>query len=189
MSSSNESEEISTNNLSDITCEDHDSEPMSAVNLLSYFNLCLRNSGLRLGHWNINCLTAAKFEQIRLMLTVNNTKLDMLFLSETFLHSTICDSLYKILGYKLFRKDRMDKKGGGLAVYCSDRLRFRRREDLETISTEILWLEVYPFKSQRSLLIAGCYRPPSNTKEQDKEFEKCIETATLMIREYMISII
>ena len=101
----------------------------------------------------------------------------------------------------------MDKKGGGVAVYCSDRLRFRRREDLETISTEILWLEVYPFKSQRSLLIAGCYRPPSNTKEQDKEFEKCIETADMtnkeiiltgdfninamrkMIREYMISII
>ena len=127
----------------------------------------------------------------------------MLFLTETFLHSTVCDSLYEVSGYKLFRKDRMDKKGGGVAVYGSDRLRFQRREDLETISTKILWLKVYPFKSQRSLLIAGCYRPSSNTKEQDKEFEKCIETAdmtnkeimltgdssTLMIREYMISII
>ena len=47
MSSSNEFERISTNNLSDITCEVNDSEPMSAVNLLSYFNLCLLNSGLR----------------------------------------------------------------------------------------------------------------------------------------------
>ena len=90
-------------------------------------------------------------------------------------------------GYTLLRKDRLANKGGGIAAYCSNNLRFIRRPDLESASTEILWLEVFPYKSNRSLLMAGCYRPPSYTKDEDSEFEKCIGTADSTNKEIILT--
>ena len=74
-----------------------------------------------------------------------------------------------------------------MAVYCKDNLTFKRRFDLECDSVEILWLELCPYKSKRSLLIAGCYRPPSSTKADDKKFEECIETAYLSGKEIILT--
>ena len=63
--------------------------------------------------------------------------------------------------YFLLRKDRVGKFGGGIAAYCKNNLTFKRRKVLECDSVEILWLEICPYKSNRSLLMAGRYRPGS----------------------------
>ena len=62
-----------------------------------------------------------------------------------------------------------------------------RRFDLECNSVEILWLELCPYKSKRSMLFAGCYRPPSSTKVDDKKFEESIETAYLSGKEIILT--
>ena len=99
------------------------------------------------------------------------------FFTETFLKPIVCDSLFEIPGYTIPCKDCIGKAGGGVAVYCKDNLTLKGRFDLECDSVEILWLELCPYKSKRPLLTAGCYRPPSSTKADDKKFEECIETA------------
>ena len=148
--------------------------------------LHLSNKGLRFGQWNVNHLTSSKFEQIKLLLTTNSDWIDILFLTETFPKPSNCDSLYNIPGFTLLRKDRLHKAGGGIAVYCSDALTFNRRVDLEYDSVEILWLEICPFKSKRSLLISGCYRP-SYSRDDDKLFDQCIETAYLTNKEVILT--
>lgn len=113
--------------------------------------------------------------------------MDVLFITETFLKPTCCDSLYEIPGYTLLWKDRQSKVGGGVAVYCKNSLTFKRREDLECDSVEILWLEIFPYKSKRSLLMAGCYRPLSYIRAEDNKFDECIETAYLTNKEIILT--
>ena len=172
---------------SESTSEDHDViSNQQDSNNFSYLKLHLSNKGLRFGQWNVNHLTSNKFEQIKLLLTTNSDWIDILFLTETFLKPSNCDSLYNIPGFTLLRKDRLHKAGGGIAVYCSDALTFNRRVDLEYDSVEILWLEICPFKSKRSLLISGCYRP-SYSRDDDKLFDQCIETAYLTNKEVILT--
>lgn len=58
--------------------------------------------------------------------------------------------------------------------------------DLESDKVEALWLEVFPYKSKRSLLTAGVYRPPSTNTEQDKMLGTNIENAYLLNKEMIL---
>ena len=58
--------------------------------------------------------------------------------------------------------------------------------DLESHKVEALWLEVFPYKSKRSLLTAAVYRPPSTNKEQDKMHGSNIEDAYLLNKEMIL---
>ena len=49
----------------------------------------------------------------------------------------------------------MGKSGGGIFVYVNNLPQAKRREDLEAEDLEILWLEVCPYKSSRSLFIGA----------------------------------
>ena len=82
---------------SESTSEDHDViSNQQDSNNFSYLKLHLSNKGLRFGQWNVNHLTSSKFEQIKLLLTKNSDCIDILFLTETFLKPSNCDSLYNI---------------------------------------------------------------------------------------------
>ena len=146
-----------------------------------YFDLGLDNKGLRIGHWNVNRLTA-KFDQIKLFLTgkFGRPQVDLMFLNETFLKHDIPDSLYAVPGFSIYRRDRSSKAGGGVMAFVNDELTVKRRTDLETAELEIIWLEVFPFKSKRSLLLSGIYRPPSYSKADDIKLEANIEKAYLV---------
>ena len=154
----------------------------------SYFNLGLPNRGIRIGHWNVNCLTSSKLDQIKQFLNDKNEKpqVDVLWLNETFLKPDIPDSFYSIPGFTIFRRDRQTKNGGGILAFVSDELSVTRRDDLEDSNLEILWLEVAPFKSKRSLLLAGVYRPPSSTKADNSAFENNIEKADILNKEIIL---
>ena len=85
------------------------------INQASRVVVELPKSGLRIGQWNINCLTDSKFEQIKLPLMSSYHGIDVLFLTETFLKPDVSDSLFEIPGFVLHRKDRPgNKKGGGI---------------------------------------------------------------------------
>ena len=88
-------------------------------------------NGLQIGEWNVNNLTDAKFEQIKLFLTSTHNNLQVLFLIETFLQHKIPDSVYEIPGYSMHRKERTGgKKGGGLLAYVRNQLIADRLDDL-----------------------------------------------------------
>ncbi len=110
----------------------------------------------------------------------------MLFLTETFCTSKVPDSFYKIEGYELYRKDRLYKSGSGILAFVNEQLCANPRTDLTTNNTEVLWIEIFPFKSKRSLLIAGVYRPPSSTRSDDIILGKNIECGYLKNKETII---
>ena len=142
-----------------------------------YFNSGLPCKGLRIGHWIVSHLTSSKFDQIKLFLKSKDgtSQVNVLWLNETFLKPDIPDSLYSVPGFTIFRRDRRIKNGGGILAFVNDELSSIRRTDLEDSNLEILWLEIAPFKSKRSLLLAGIYRPPSFTRANDITLENNIE--------------
>ena len=145
--------------------------------------------GVTVGQWNIQHLTETKFEQLSLSLNAHKdsgNKVDLLILTETFCNSKRPDSFYQVHGYDLFRKDRVRKKGGGIITYVNNKLHAITRPDLMTTEIEMLWIEICPFKSKRSMLIAGVYRPPSSTSQDDANIAKNIEKAYLLNKEMVL---
>ena len=113
-------------------------------------------------------------------------KVYVLILTETFCNSKRPDSFYQVHGYDLFRKDSVRKQGGGIMIYVNEKRHAKSRPDLMTAEIEVLWLEVYPFNSKRSLLIAGVYRPPSSTSDAGASIPKNIEKAYLLNKEMVL---
>ena len=91
-------------------------------------------------------------------------------LSETHIETTEDDNLYNISGYSFENKPRKSGKGGGVAVYISDNIQYRRREDLEEHDVEWIWLEITP-RSSKCFLVCCIYRPPVSSKHLPQNFE------------------
>ena len=139
--------------------KDHHKIPsvlVSSTNFFPYFK-----KGLRVACHNINRLIN-KLDQLKLFLVNDCPSFDVYCFSETFLTETINDSYLCIDGYTFVRKDRLNKKGGGLIMYVREGISYKRREDLEgpneTICIEIKY-------SNRSILLTSVYRPPNNDSD------------------------
>ena len=79
-----------------------------------------------------------KLDEPRALLSVN--KVHMVVVTETWLSDTIDDCFVSINGYNLFRRDRLNGRGGGVCIYISEILRVNRRTDLKNDNLECLWL-------------------------------------------------
>jgi len=88
--------------------------------------------GLKLSHLNVRSLFP-KMEEIRMLL--KDQPLDIFTISETWLTGSISDQELYVPGYSLVRQDRLQKKGGGTAVYVRDGIPFQPRPDLNETTT------------------------------------------------------
>ena len=129
---------------------------VSSTNCFPYFK-----KGLRVACHNINRLLN-KLDQLKLFLVNDSPSLDVYCLSETFLTGTINNSCLCIDGYTFVRKDRLNKRGGGLIMYVRDGISYKRRKDLEG-HIETLCIEIK--YSNRSILLTSVYRPPNNDSD------------------------
>ena len=80
---------------------------------------------------------------------------DVLVLTETHLKATVPDSQIDITGFSLFRRDRLNKGGGGVAIYCRSDLRPRvveARSNLELLRVDLT-------VQGRCIHILGVYLP------------------------------
>ena len=73
-----------------------------------------------------------------------------------------------------FGRDRLTN-GCGIMALLSQDLSVKRRADLENTEVEAIWLEVYPYKSKRSIILRSFYRPPSSRKDDDMKIEESVE--------------
>ena len=44
-------------------------------------------------------------------------------------------------------------------VFVNDQLKLKRQDDLENLDLEVIWLEVFPIKSKRSLFLVSIVHP------------------------------
>ena len=72
-------------------------------------------------------------------------------------------------GYKLFRRDRQGRKGGGVALYIKDCF------DVEELGVgndkvECLWVRIRRKACRGDILVGVCYRPPNQDEKMDEAF-------------------
>ena len=129
---------------------------VTSTHVFPYFN-----KGLRVACHNINRLLN-KLDQLKLFLVNDCPSLDIYCLSEIFLRETIIDSYLSIDGYTFVRKDRLNKKRGGLLMYIREGISYKRREAFEGL-TETICIEIK--YSNRCILLTSVYRPPNNDSD------------------------
>ena len=133
----------------------------------------LKCKGLSIGHSDVRGL-CKHLNEVKILL--ENTPLDVLALTQTHLNSNISDNELRIDGYSNKRKDRINREGGGCAIYYKESLDIEEMEKYSTEGLEALWIEA-KLCSQR-LLIGCVYRPPDVTTFYDK-FQTLLENIWL----------
>ncbi|KAK4831196.1 hypothetical protein QYF61_015928 [Mycteria americana] len=80
-------------------------------------------------------------------------------------------------GYKLFRRDRKGRRGGGVALNvreCSDSLKLNDGDD----RVECLWVRIRGKANKADIVVGVCYRPPNQDEETDELFYKQLGEAS-----------
>ena len=117
-------------------------------------------------HFNIRSINK-HFEELQMFLRNSSTKsFSVIGLTETWLSSNT-NLPYAIDGYELIVNNRLDRSGGGVALYISHSFDFLIREDLNIMnnSLESLFVEIsIPYS--KNIIIGVIYRPP-NTNPTD----------------------
>ncbi|RMC19379.1 hypothetical protein DUI87_03989 [Hirundo rustica rustica] len=76
--------------------------------------------------------------------------------------------------YKLFRRDRQGRRGGGVALYIKqtfDTIGIETKED----GVECLWVRIKGKANKADILLGVCYPPPSQEEEVDNLFYKQLD--------------
>ena len=112
----------------------------------------LKPKSLLVCHWNLNSLSAHNFSKL------TQLKAYIICLSETYLDSTIPESLLEIDGYNLVRPDHPNNvKRGGVCVYYKELLPVR---DISLpYFKEALFLEMTD--NNKKIIVSVIYRSPS----------------------------
>ena len=125
------------------------------------------------------CSLRNKIHEIHQILFTH--KIHILSVNETWLDSSVADSIISVPGYSLYRKDR-NLHGGGVCFYVHSDLKVKQHYQINS-SLEAVALQVQltaASRHQPSLVICSVYRPPSSpvtfwntlSNELDREFEK-----------------
>ena len=99
-------------------------------------------------------------------------------LCETFLSDVVSDAELQIYNFKIERKDRQNKRGGGLLLYIHENVPYKRRIELENNQIESVWIEVR-FPNSKSFLLNFSYRPPSSLQSWIDSYEIQISNALI----------
>ncbi|XP_073186763.1 uncharacterized protein [Lepidochelys kempii] len=73
-------------------------------------------------------------------------------------------------GYKLFRKDRQSRKGGGVALYVRDQYDCSELKYETAEKPESLWIKFRSVSNKGDVVVGVYYRPPDQGEEVDEAF-------------------
>lgn len=118
--------------------------------------LCQRDRGLRVCHINAQSLLPKIDEFVH---AFENSLVDVICVSETWLKPHVSDNLVAVKGYRCFRNDRSGRIGGGVAVYIKSHFKSRVVSVSDAHSeTEYIFLET--LIGSQKCLIGAVYNPP-----------------------------
>ena len=133
------------------------------------------NRRLKLCHINVRSLSSDNFYKVNLI----NSKLvlldqyDVICISETWLDKWVSNTDLAIQGYNLFWRDR-NRHGGGVAIYISEMVVAKCRQDIENIAIESVVIEIVV--DSKHLFVMCCYRPPRSSVVQAQELISNVQT-------------
>ena len=168
--------EVNTGNESGDDCID--------FNITAELREATKLRGLKFIHQNIRSIRG-KLDELNILVS-QCPNLHILAFTEIWLNNDIADGEISIPGYKIFRSDRPNGRGGGIAVYIKESLSVIRRADLEKhFPGECSLLEILLPKA-KGILFGTFYRPPSETDFMNP-FSDVLELASAENKELIFS--
>ena len=121
--------------------DDDDAKIKPDTTMYSIIDKNIITKHLTLIHWNLNgVLVAGRMEQL---ITYNDEiNADIICLSETKLDESIPNSMIKLDGFNIIRRDR-NKWGGGIIIYIKDNLSYKQIPDLESTIIEHCSVDIF----------------------------------------------
>ena len=127
---------------------------------------------------------APKIDEIRPY--VININAEIAVFTETWLKSSILDSVIDIPGYRIIRKDRTERIHGGVCIYIKNQMKCCILPELETSQFEVLWIKLQPRRLPRglsSIVLGAIYHPPgSDNQAMIKYLTDCLTRVEAMYR-------
>ena len=109
-------------------------------------------------------------KQEELTLLLADTSPDIVKITETWWDETH-DWAVNVKGYRLYRRDRIGKRGGGVALYIKEEYTsLSLSKESEEGHSEVLWVRIQGSHGERDLTVGVYYRPPNQGEELDQEF-------------------
>ena len=107
----------------------------------------------------------------------DDTQPDIIGITETWTKPNMGDAEFGLAGYKMFRKDRLVKRGGGVMLYFKEHIQaYEIQIEAEAGFSEAIWRNL---ESHGSKIIVGVvYRCPSISKDEDTSLHKVITHAS-----------
>jgi len=123
---------------------------------------------LSLIHANIRSIPQ-NLTEFTAFLDTLSSKFHIIAMSETWLHKDNAD-LYNIMDYAKESTERVNKRGGGVAMFISSKLKYSKREDLtsqsSTLESVFIEIDKLQFNAEKNVVIGCIYRPPGTSIER-----------------------
>jgi len=122
---------------------------------------CKRVNGFNVVHFNARSLNSLTVDYIRNVF--ENSSVDIICVTETWLNADISDSKLNINGYTLFRKDRCNgKRGGGVAIYCKKYINAKIVNFVDSNPIESINLDI---KTHEIEILVSCVYNPDKSND------------------------
>ena len=121
----------------------------------------ITHQNLNLIQWNAKSIFS-RFQELERW----STEYDYFAISETWLSGNIP---FLLRGFDIIRKDRGDRRGGGVALLINHSLRYHQIDTydcqglIEACAAEV-------FLPNRSIILIACYRPPNSNTISEQEW-------------------
>ena len=102
-----------------------------------------------------------KVDELTVLLNIH--PVEFVAITETWLNDEVINQLIFINRYDIFRNDRSYGRGGGVCAFFSADIPSKRREDLENVAVECMWIWLHSYRLPRQLSGLSCcvlYNPP-----------------------------
>ncbi|XP_035697779.1 uncharacterized protein LOC118430852 [Branchiostoma floridae] len=104
-----------------------------------------------------------------LSLILNSSEAHIAVVTETWFSEDLPAEATSIEGYSVFRRDRPNKRGGGVAVFVNNSITAKPL-NLVPAGLECLWIQLRPHwlpRSVSSIALCAVYHPPNSSRDDD----------------------
>ncbi len=149
-----------------------------ALNNCKYYlpsEIVIPSNKIKLLHCNVRSLKN-KFDQFLSFLKSINSTFDIIGLTETWLNDEIiCE--YNMPGYALVYNNRNDNRGGGVAMYIKNNIKFKSRPDLDFNNNIInsKFIEISNINT-KNVIVGTVYRAPNSDTDSYLEYFSSMTT-------------
>ena len=119
------------------------------------------------------------FDSVELFLSsINNFSFSLIGITETWLNIN-SPQMFNLQNYDFIRSDREHGRGGGVAMYVNNQIKFKIRPDIHITGAEDLFIEILNDR-HKNTIIGTIYRPPNSETDTflngiDTQLNNCLQ--------------